>query len=73
MYIVGILYKSIMFKGVYKMNEKVIYSKRVAYELRKRGFRILRMGVNPYRPQFDIWIFEETPALLDVLTELSER
>lgn len=55
------------------MNEKVIYSKRVAYELRKRGFHILRTEVNLYKPQFDIWIFEETPELLIALTELSRR
>lgn len=53
------------------MKERVIYSKRMAAELRGLGFKIKRVGVNPHKPQFDTWIFEETPELLEALTKLS--
>ena len=32
------------------MNEYVIYTKWVAYELRKKGFEILRTDINPNKP-----------------------
>jgi hypothetical protein len=35
----------------YKMtNEKIIYTKWVAYELRKKGFPIVRVEINPNKP-----------------------
>lgn len=55
------------------MKERTIYSRRMAYQLRKLGFRIIRLDVNPHRPQFDSWVFEETPELLAALTKLSRR
>ena len=48
----------------------IIYSKRIAIELRKRGFKILATGVNQARPQFDTYIFENSPELQDALNEL---
>lgn len=49
------------------MEEKIIYSKRIAYELRKMGFKILRLDVNPRYPEFDIYIFSNTPELQKAL------
>ena len=50
--------------------EKVIYTKWIAYELRKQGFPIVRVEINPNKPQFDCWVFAETAefnkALLDI-------
>ena len=42
------------------MQEKIIYTKWLAYELRKLGFRIIRVEVNPNKPQFDCYVFEDT-------------
>ena len=55
------------------MAEKTIYSKWVAYELRKQGFPIVRVEINPNKPQFDCWVFEETAEMLKALTKLSNR
>lgn len=42
------------------MNEKIIYTKRIAYELRKLGFQIVRVEPNPNKPQFDCYVFDAT-------------
>lgn len=55
------------------MKEKVIYTKRIALELRKRGFVLLRTGINENFPQYDTYIFEETPDLLRALSELTRK
>lgn len=55
------------------MNEKIIYSKWLAYELRKLGFKILRTDINPNFPQYDVYIFEETPRLLQELSRLTRE
>ena len=55
------------------MKEKVIFMPWIAAQLRERGFTLLRTGVNPRKPQFDTYIFEETPELLKALTEITGR
>ena len=55
------------------MKEKVIYTKWLAYELRKQGFPIVRVEVNPNKPQFDCWVFEETPEFIKVFTKLISK
>lgn len=52
------------------MQTKEIYSRRIAYELRKRGFIILRVEVNQYKPNLNVFIFEETEAFNAALTEV---
>lgn len=53
------------------MNEKIIYSKWLAYELRKLGFKIIRTDINPNFPQYDIYVFENTPRLLQEMSRLT--
>lgn len=53
------------------MNEKIIYSKWLAYELRKLGFKIIRTDINPNYPQYDIYVFENTPRLLQEMSRLT--
>ena len=53
------------------MNEKIIYSKWLAYELRRLGFKIVRTDINPNFPQYDIYIFENTPRLLQEMSRLT--
>lgn len=55
------------------MKEKIIYTKWVAYELRKQGFPIVRVEVNPNKPQYDCWIFEETPELIKAFIKITSK
>ena len=43
--------------------EKIIYSKWLAYELRKQGFRIIRTEINRNHPNLDCWVFEDNTDL----------
>lgn len=51
-------------------NTKIIYSRRVAFELRKKGFKILRTEPNRYKPELDTYIFESTQELNDAISEI---
>lgn len=56
--------------------EFIIYTKWLAYELRKQGFRIIRTEINPNFPQFDCWVFENCEDLqiaIRYLTSKSKR
>ena len=55
------------------MNEFTVYTKRIAYELRKLGFKILRTEINPMRPQYDCWVFEATPELKSAFERLANK
>lgn len=43
--------------------DKIIYSKRIAYGLRKLGFRMLKTDINPYRPELTCYIFPQSDEL----------
>ena len=53
-----------------KYNNKVkkIFQKNIALELRKRGFKIIKTGVNMYKPQYDVYFFEDTEEFERALT-----
>ena len=55
-----------------KTNEiKRIYSKAIALDLRKRGFKIIRTEPNEKYPQFDVYVFDNTNGILNTtLTEI---
>lgn len=55
------------------MQEKIIYMPWIAAKLRQQGFKLLRTDVNPHKPQFDTYVFEETPELLEALTKLTQK
>lgn len=55
------------------MEEFTVYTKRIAYELRKRGFRIIRTDVNPKHPEYDCWIFEKSPEMLSAFNEIVDK
>lgn len=55
------------------MNEKKIYSKWVAVELRQLGHKIVRTEVNSHKPELDVWIFESSQKLLDDLTQITQN
>lgn len=50
---------------------KRIYTKSVALELRKRGFKIIRTEPNENKPEFDVYIFQGGSAFNDALTEIT--
>lgn len=60
-------------RKVIEMREKIIYSRRVAIELRKRGFEILRTEPNPYKPQFDVYIMKDSDELNRALSEITAK
>ena len=55
------------------MNEKTIYTKRVAYELRKMGYPIVRVEVNPNKPEFDCWVFAADDNFYEALKEITKH
>ena len=54
------------------MNERIIYSKRLALVLRQQGFNLLRTGINENFPQFNTYIFEDNENLQDAINAYSE-
>lgn len=52
--------------------EKIIYSKRLALELRKRGFQLLRTGVNENYPQYNTYIFKHSAELSQAIAEINK-
>ena len=53
--------------------EFTIYTKWLAYELRKQGFRIIRTEINPNHPELDVWVFENNVDLQIAIGYLTER
>lgn len=51
--------------------EYTIFSKWLAYELRKQGFKILRTEINPNHPQFNCWVFENNTDLQIAISYLT--
>ena len=53
-------------------NLYVIYTKKLAFLLRKQGFKIIKTGVNKNYPQYNTYLFEDTTefqAALHLLTK----
>lgn len=55
-----------------KTNEKKIFKKRIARELRLKGFDIIRTEPNLYKPEFNVYIFKDTEELHKALDEILE-
>ena len=53
--------------------EKVIYTRWLAVELRKRGCQILREEINENHPQFNCWIFREDEHFTNAFEEIMNR
>lgn len=51
-------------------NIKRIYKRTIAFELRKRGFNILGVEPNPFKPHFDVYLFEDTEEFEKELTKV---
>ena len=53
--------------------EQIVYTKWLAYELRKQGFRIIRTEINPNFPQFICWVFENCEDLQIAIRYLTAK
>ena len=62
-----------MTKKSNESNEKKIFNRRLALELRKRGFEIIRTEPNFYKPEFDVYIFIDSVELQSALTEITQN
>lgn len=54
-------------------NEKKIFNRRLALELRKKGFDIIKTEPNFYKPEFDVYIFKDSDELQSALTEITQN
>ena len=52
--------------------ERKIFSRRLAVLLRCKGFKIVRTEPNFYKPQFDVYVFEDSNELQTALTEITQ-
>ena len=48
---------------------KKIYTRKLAIYLRNKGFKIVGIECNPYKPEFDVWLFEDTPELGEAMCD----
>ena len=53
--------------------EFTIYSKWLAYELRKQGFRLIKTDINKNFPQYLCWVFENSQDLQMAIKYLTEQ
>ena len=47
-----------------------VYSRKVARELQKKGFKLEKTGVNYKAPKYDCYIFKNTKAFKEPLNEI---
>lgn len=55
-----------------QINERVIYTRKMAYELRKMGFKIIRVIPDEKKPYFDNYVFEDSLELQEAMRQLSQ-
>ena len=55
------------------MKETIVYMPWIAFKLRAMGFQILRTEINPHKPQFDIYVFEDTASFREAFTRVSQK
>jgi len=55
------------------MNLFPIFSRRIAYELEKRGFNIIRIAPNRNNPTLSVYYFEETAEFHKAAQELIRK
>lgn len=53
--------------------EKLIFTRKMALYLRQRGFQIIRTEPNWCKPQFDVYVFADTPALREAISDYSSN
>lgn len=48
-----------------------VYTRWLAVELRKMGFKIIGTDINESHPQFDVWLFNDTKELHEAILKLT--
>ena len=47
-----------------------VYSRKVAKELQRKGFKVERIGINYRAPEYECYIFKNTRAFQESLNEI---
>lgn len=50
-----------------------IFTKRIAHELCRRGFKIIKTEINNEKPWMYVYVFKDSEELKAALTELSNK
>ena len=53
------------------MKKFVVYSQRIATQLKQRGFYIIDTGINTKNPKYTVFYFEDTEELRKAVQELT--
>lgn len=51
----------------------IIYTKRLAIALQNLGFAIVKVGINPNKPEFNCYFFEDSQEFQSALRELTKK
>lgn len=51
----------------------IIYTKRLAIALQKAGFAIVKVGINPNKPEFNCYFFEDNKEFQTALSRLTRK
>ena len=49
-----------------------IYTRWLAVELRKLGFKIIGTDINEYHPEYTVWLFEDSKELQAAIPNLNK-
>lgn len=52
--------------------EQIVFSRKLAYLLRMQGFKIIRKEVHPYNPEYDCYVFANSPEFQKAFLALRE-
>lgn len=55
------------------MQVYAVFMQWVAFQLEKRGFRIIKMRPNRKKPEYNIYYFEDTMELHKALMEITQN
>lgn len=58
---------------MYYNNIYKIFSRSIAIELRKKGFKIIKTEPNYKKPELDVYFFEDTPGFREVLNKIVNK
>lgn len=53
--------------------EKVVFTRRIAQQLIRQGFKVIRVEPNPKKPELDCYIFAETPEFKTAFANIANR
>ena len=48
-----------------------VYTRWIALQLRREGYKIIGTDINEYNPEFKVWIFENTPEFQEAFHRVS--